>query len=67
MAHTDCVKLRTVALIAHQGGWDEILLVAAPIAVFAGLLIVANRRAGQQQGERATSDVVGSESGTSGD
>ncbi len=33
------------ALLAHQGGWDEILLVLVPIVVFAGLLVVANRRA----------------------
>ncbi len=32
-------------LLAHQGGWDEIALVATPIAVFAGLLWLANRRA----------------------
>jgi len=51
MAHTDGVNFWTAALIAHQGGWDEILLVAAPIAVFAALLFVANRRAGQQQGD----------------
>ena len=31
------------ALIAHQGGWDEILLVAAPIAVVVGLLALARR------------------------
>jgi hypothetical protein len=32
-------------LIAHQGGWDEILLVAGPIVVVGGLLAVATRRA----------------------
>lgn len=31
-------------MLAHQGGWDEILLVAAPIAVIAGLLWLAKRR-----------------------
>lgn len=31
--------------LAHQGGWDEIALVATPIALFAGLLWLANRRA----------------------
>jgi hypothetical protein len=31
-------------LMAHQGGWDEALFVAIPIAVFAALLAVANRR-----------------------
>ncbi|MDG2028095.1 MAG: hypothetical protein P8J50_13390 [Acidimicrobiales bacterium] len=33
------------ALLAHQGGWDEILLVAGPIVVFASLLLVARHRA----------------------
>lgn len=32
-------------VLADQGGWDEILLVLAPIAVFSLLLHVANRRA----------------------
>lgn len=37
---------RAAAVItAHQGGWDEALFVAAPIAVFAVLLWVAKRRA----------------------
>lgn len=37
-----------IVLLAHQGGWDEILLVAAPLSLFAGLLYLANRRADQQ-------------------
>jgi hypothetical protein len=32
------------SMIAHQGGWDEILLVLGPIAVIAGLLILARKR-----------------------
>lgn len=32
-------------LFAHQGGWDEFLMVAAPIVAFAFLLRTANRRA----------------------
>jgi len=31
-------------LLAHQGGWDEKLLVAGPVAVVAGLLWLADRR-----------------------
>ncbi len=34
------------ALLAHQGGWDEILMVAGPIAVIVGLLAVVRRRLG---------------------
>ena len=29
------------AVVAHQGGWDEILLVAGPIAVVIALLWIA--------------------------
>jgi hypothetical protein len=32
------------ALLAHQGGWDEMLLVAGPIAIVVGLLALARRR-----------------------
>jgi hypothetical protein len=32
-------------VLAHQGGWDELLLAAVPLAVFALILWVANRRA----------------------
>ncbi|MCY4257514.1 MAG: hypothetical protein OXE04_04405 [bacterium] len=36
-------------LLAHQGGWDEILLVASPLAMLAALLVLANRRAKSKQ------------------
>ncbi len=32
-------------VLAHQGGWDEMLFVLVPIALFALLLRLANRRA----------------------
>jgi hypothetical protein len=35
---------------AHQGGWDEIALVAGPLAVIAGLLWLADRRARRMGG-----------------
>ena len=31
-------------LIAHQGGWDEALLIGAPILIIMGLLWLAKRR-----------------------
>ena len=31
--------------LAHQGGWDEIALVAGPLVLLFGLLVLANRRA----------------------
>lgn len=44
--------------LAHQGGWDEILMVAGPLLVFAGVLWLANRRANQRLAAdaEATSD-----------
>lgn len=39
-------------VLAHQGGWDEILLVLTPIALFAGLLWLANARANKQLRQR---------------
>ena len=31
-------------LLAHQGGWDEVLLVGIPIAMIIALLAIAKRR-----------------------
>lgn len=42
----------TAAVLAHQGGWDEILFVAVPIVIFGGLLAVANRRASRMEEQR---------------
>ena len=39
-------------LVAHQGGWDEMLFVLVPISLFAGLLALANKRAVRDQDER---------------
>lgn len=46
-------------LLAHQGGWDEMLMVIVPVAAFAGLLYGANRRAGRlgEQSERPSVDA----------
>lgn len=35
-------------VLAHQGGWDEMLFVALPLGLFAFLLFVANRKAQAQ-------------------
>jgi len=40
------------SVLAHQGGWDEALMVLVPIAVFTGLLALANRRAKALQARR---------------
>ncbi|MFM7126407.1 MAG: hypothetical protein ACKOYO_06065 [Actinomycetota bacterium] len=35
---------KPLTVLAHQGGWDEILLVVGPIAVIVTLLVIAKRR-----------------------
>ncbi len=35
------------ALLAHQGGWDEILMILGPLLVVGIALWVANKRANQ--------------------
>lgn len=35
------------SVLAHQGGWDEILLVAGPILLVVGMLWLAKRRVKQ--------------------
>jgi hypothetical protein len=39
-------------LLAHQGGWDEILFALTPLVVVAALLRLANRRANAAQAAR---------------
>ena len=40
-------------VLAHQGGWDEMLLIAAPIVIFVVLLRIANARAAHLRDEEA--------------
>jgi len=42
-----------LALVAHQGGWDEILLVAGPIVIIVVLLAIAKRRVDRMQPPRS--------------
>jgi len=44
------------ALLAHQGGWDEILLVAGPLVVFAAVLYLANKRANDKLASRSSAE-----------
>jgi cyanate permease len=44
-------------VLAHQGGWDEALFVAVPIAILVGLLWLAQRRAAdEQRAQRSDAD-----------
>ena len=42
----------TIALLAHQGGWDEILLVTVPILAVIAVLAVAKRRVDRMQADQ---------------
>jgi len=44
-------------MIAHQGGWDEILLVLGPIAVIVGLLMLARKRVAAIEKKPAANDA----------
>ena len=47
-------------LLAHGGGWDEAAFVGLPIALFGGLLAVANRRAQAEERREAERRKEGS-------
>jgi len=51
MVETD-LPLYDTGVLAHQGGWDEILLVAGPIAAIVVVLWRATLRAGRQSIDR---------------
>lgn len=55
--------LGRVALVAHQGGWDEVLLVAGPIVVIIAVLAVAKRRVDRWEPPGADADSDTSPSG----
>ncbi len=52
MFQTGTMLTEIALLLAHQGGWDELLMVAAPVVLVAGLLVLANRRAMAALAER---------------
>ena len=45
-----------LAVLAHQGGWDEALLVAGPLLLLAGIVWNAKRRAVRQSQTQTDSD-----------
>jgi hypothetical protein len=47
---------RLDVVLAHQGGWDEMLMVLIPIAVVVLLLRVASRRAKAAAGQTPPKD-----------
>ena len=51
----------TVEVLAHQGGWDELLFIALPLGLFAFLLFIANRKAQAQLHENEREPDGGTE------
>lgn len=51
--------------LAHQGGWDELLVVLAPLLVLVGLLVLATRRVNarldSQTADESAADADGDE------
>jgi len=44
------------AILAHQGGWDEILMVLGPLLGLFVLLLLANKRARRLEAARNAGD-----------
>ncbi|HAS12874.1 MAG TPA: hypothetical protein DCS55_20560 [Acidimicrobiaceae bacterium] len=47
------VTVAAMRMLAHQGGWDEILFVLAPLLIFGGLLALARKRVDQMESDDA--------------
>ena len=43
-------------LFAHQGGWDEVLIVAIPLLLIGILLYIANKRVDAKLAEQTSED-----------
>jgi hypothetical protein len=44
-------------MLAHQGGWDEMLLVVGPLALVGAALWIANKRVAAQLEEQAGAEA----------
>jgi len=56
LAGTALGTLESFPLFAHQGGWDEILIVALPLLLIGTLLFIANRRVDAKLAERSAEE-----------
>ena len=56
------------SILAHQGGWDEILIIIGPIAAIVGIVALVRRRLHREAQEAAEEQSeTGLPSGTRGD
>ena len=53
--------MATSALLAHQGGWDEILMVVGPLLIVVGMLRWARNRQQSADGDAQTADRTASD------
>ena len=65
ISSTSLLAAGATSIFAHQGGWDEILLVIVPLAVIALFLYLANRRVSNKLAENASTNA-NAEAGTPG-
>ncbi|MEM9615071.1 MAG: hypothetical protein AAF962_01910 [Actinomycetota bacterium] len=54
-------------LLAHQGGWDEILMIVGPLAVVGGALWLANKRAAELEAAEAATETASADTATADD
>ena len=50
-SNIDATCQHSVVVLAHQGGWDELLFVAVPLVVLTVVLLIAKRRAEREARE----------------
>ena len=55
------------SILAHQGGWDEILIIIGPIAAIVGIVALVRRRLNREAQEAAEQSETGLPSGARGD
>ena len=48
--------LAIAEVLAHQGGWDEALMVIVPLGAFGGLFWIATKRAASQRRDDQVAD-----------
>lgn len=53
-----------VVTLAHQGGWDEMAMVAVPLLLVTILLVVANRRASAELARQRAAEGPATDDGT---
>lgn|GEM_PF-263226 len=56
IAHAPHAVQTLAAVVAHQGGWDEGLIVAGPLLVIVGLLWLARYRASKLEHPQPPAD-----------